>query len=53
MQTKYEPQKFEKEIYKNWEEGGYFKAMVNEIKNHLLLLCHHQILQENYTWAMP
>lgn len=32
MQTKYEPQKFEKEIYKNWEEGGYFKAMVNENK---------------------
>ena len=39
MQTKYEPQKFEKEIYKKWEEGGY--------------LCHHQILQENYTWVMP
>ncbi|MBS4889686.1 MAG: valine--tRNA ligase [Anaerococcus vaginalis] len=32
MQTKYEPQKFEKEIYKNWEEGGYFKARVNENK---------------------
>lgn len=32
MQTKYEPQKFEKEIYKNWEEGGYFKAKVNENK---------------------
>ena len=32
MQTKYEPQKFEKEIYKKWEEGGYFKARVNENK---------------------
>ncbi|MDU1763280.1 MAG: valine--tRNA ligase [Anaerococcus vaginalis] len=32
MQTKYEPQKFEKEIYKTWEEGGYFKARVNENK---------------------
>lgn len=32
MQTKYEPQKFEKEIYKNWEEVGYFKARVNENK---------------------
>ena len=32
MQTKYEPQKFEKEIYKKWEEGGYFKARVNKDK---------------------
>lgn len=32
MQTKYEPQKFEEEIYKKWEEGGYFKARVNENK---------------------
>lgn len=26
MQTKYEPQKFEKEIYQSWENGGYFKS---------------------------
>lgn len=32
MQTKYEPQKFEKVIYKKWEEGGYFKANVNKDK---------------------
>ena len=27
-----EPQKFEKEIYKKWEDGGYFKARVDENK---------------------
>ncbi|MDD7305742.1 MAG: valine--tRNA ligase [Peptoniphilaceae bacterium] len=32
METKYEPLKFEKEIYKKWEEGGYFKAKINKDK---------------------
>lgn len=32
METKYEPLKFEKEIYKRWEDGGYFKSSANENK---------------------
>ena len=32
MQTKYNPSEFEKEIYKKWEDGGYFKADVNKDK---------------------
>lgn len=32
MDTKYSPQDFEKKIYKEWEEGGYFKAGVNPDK---------------------
>lgn len=32
METKYEPQSFEKEIYRKWEEGGYFKAKVDRDK---------------------
>ncbi|MSS78252.1 valine--tRNA ligase [Anaerococcus sp. AGMB00486] len=32
MQTKYEPKDFEKDIYKKWEEGGYFKSKVNKDK---------------------
>ncbi len=32
METKYEPLKFEKEIYKKWEKGGYFKAKVDKDK---------------------
>ncbi len=29
MENKYEPQKFEKQIYKNWLKNGYFHASVN------------------------
>ena len=29
MDTKYNPNQFEKEIYEKWEKGGYFKAKVN------------------------
>lgn len=32
METKYEPLKFEKDIYKKWEDGGYFKSKVNKDK---------------------
>ena len=32
MDTKYNPNQFEKEIYKKWEDGGYFKARVNPDK---------------------
>lgn len=32
METKYEPLKFEKEIYRKWEDGGYFKSQVNKDK---------------------
>ena len=32
MQTKYNPSEFEKDIYKKWEDGGYFKADVNKDK---------------------
>ena len=32
METKYNPSGFEKEIYKKWEDGGYFKADVNRDK---------------------
>lgn len=32
MDTKYNPNGFEKEIYKKWEDGGYFKADVNKDK---------------------
>ena len=32
METKYNPSGFEKEIYKKWEDGGYFKAKVNKDK---------------------
>ena len=32
METKYNPSGFEKEIYKKWEDGGYFKAKVNKNK---------------------
>ena len=32
MDTKYNPQDFEKKIYKEWEDGGYFKAGVNPDK---------------------
>ena len=28
----YTPQQFEDEIYKNWEEKGYFRAKVNKNK---------------------
>lgn len=30
MDKVYQPQQFEKEIYKDWEEGGYFQADVDE-----------------------
>jgi len=30
MDKVYQPQQFEKEIYKEWEEGGYFNADVDE-----------------------
>lgn len=29
METKYEPQKFEKQIYEKWEKGGYFSSKPN------------------------
>ncbi|MDO5047865.1 MAG: valine--tRNA ligase [Anaerococcus sp.] len=32
MDTKYNPSQFEKEIYRNWEKKGYFKASVNKDK---------------------
>lgn len=32
MDKAYEPQKYEQEIYRMWEEGGYFKAEVDEKK---------------------
>ena len=32
MDTKYNPQDFEKKIYQKWENNGYFKAMVNPDK---------------------
>ena len=32
METKYNPAGFEKDIYKKWEEGGYFKADINKEK---------------------
>ena len=32
METKYNPSEFEKDIYKKWEDGGYFKAKVNKDK---------------------
>ena len=32
MDTKYNPNQFEKEIYEKWEKGGYFKANVNADK---------------------
>lgn len=32
MDTKYNPNQFEKEIYEKWEKGGYFKAKVNPDK---------------------
>ena len=32
MDTKYNPSEFEKEIYKKWEDGGYFHADVNKDK---------------------
>ena len=32
MQTKYEPQEFEKRIYEKWEKGGYFSAEPNKNK---------------------
>lgn len=32
MDTKYNPSEFEKQIYKKWEEGGYFHADVNKDK---------------------
>ena len=32
METKYNPSGFETEIYKKWEDGGYFKAKVNKGK---------------------
>ncbi|MDU5535756.1 MAG: class I tRNA ligase family protein, partial [Anaerococcus sp.] len=32
MDTKYNPNGFEKEIYKKWEDCGYFKADVNKNK---------------------
>lgn len=32
METKYNPSGFEKDIYKKWEDGGYFKAKVNKDK---------------------
>ena len=35
MDTKYNPQDFEKKIYKEWEDGRYFKAGVNPDKSRL------------------
>ena len=32
MDTKYNPSEFENEIYKKWEDGGYFHAEVNKNK---------------------
>ena len=32
MDTKYNPNQFEKDIYEKWEKGGYFKAKVNPDK---------------------
>lgn len=32
MDTKYNPSQFEKQIYKKWEDNGYFKAKVNRNK---------------------
>ena len=32
MDTKYNPQDFEKKIYQKWENNGYFKAKVNPDK---------------------
>lgn len=32
MDTKYNPNQFEKKIYEKWEKGGYFKAKVNPDK---------------------
>lgn len=32
MQKTYNPSEFEKQIYRNWEENGYFKAKVNPDK---------------------
>lgn len=32
LENKYEPKKFEEELYKNWEEKGYFKPSMDENK---------------------
>ena len=32
LEGKYEPNEFEKDIYKNWEEKGYFKPSGNKEK---------------------
>lgn len=32
MNATYQPKEFEKEIYKNWMEKGYFKAKINKAK---------------------
>ena len=32
LENKYEPKKFEEELYKNWDEKGYFKPSMDENK---------------------
>ena len=32
LEGKYEPKEFEEEIYKNWEEKGYFKPSMDKTK---------------------
>ena len=32
LENKYEPKKFEEELYKNWEEKGYFRPSMDENK---------------------
>ena len=38
LEGKYEPNEFEQEIYKNWEEKGYFKPSGNKEKGNYCIM---------------
>ena len=35
LEGKFEPQTFEEEIYKNWNEKGYFNHLMTKLKSHI------------------
>ena len=38
LEGKYEPKEFEEELYKNWEEKGYFKPSMNKTKESFCIM---------------
>lgn len=46
----YDPSKVEERLYQQWMEKNISTQLLTKQKNHTVLLCHHQTLQDSSIW---